>query len=117
MIVNKVDKRVKANTDDVIKYQIVTYCFFNNIKITDSDLEFLKELAKNNGVDLKDLCQQLSDKKIFKTEQSARNAITKAEKKNLIVKDGNRGKKIYLSDELKVQSEGTILLDIKVLSV
>ena len=30
-IVNKVDKRVKVTKDAIIKYQIVTYCFLNDI--------------------------------------------------------------------------------------
>ena len=43
-IVNKVEKRVKINRDNVIKFQIITYCFMNDIQISASDLN----LAANN---------------------------------------------------------------------
>ena len=38
-IVNKVNKKVKMSRDDVIKYQILTHCFLNDIQISNSDLE------------------------------------------------------------------------------
>ena len=33
-IVNKVDLKMKVDIDLSIKYQIITYCFFNNILIS-----------------------------------------------------------------------------------
>ena len=30
-VVTKVDKKVKLSNFDIIKYQILTYCFLNNI--------------------------------------------------------------------------------------
>ncbi len=46
-IVNKVNKKVKMSKDEVIKYQILTHCFLNNIQISKSDLNCLSELAKS----------------------------------------------------------------------
>jgi hypothetical protein len=43
--------------------------------------------------------------------------LTKAEKKNLIKKEGKNKKKIYINPELKVHARGNILLDFKFLSV
>ena len=42
-IVNRVNKKVKTSKDEVIKYQILTYCFLNNIQISNSDLNCLTE--------------------------------------------------------------------------
>ena len=116
-VVNKVDKRVKTSKDEVIKYQILTYCFLNNIQISLSDLNCLTELAKKGRKELTSFCTYISKKNIFKSSQSCRNAIAKAEKKKLIVKDGSNKKTIYLNDNMNIQTEGTILLDYKILGV
>ena len=114
-IVNKVDFKLKVDLDISIKYQIVTHCFFNNILISNSDLEFLSVLAKNPNIEIAKFCILLTNLSIFKSAQSARNAISKAEKKTLIEKKGNNKKTIYLNKNINVQSKGLVLLDYKIL--
>lgn len=114
-IVNKVDLKMKVDIDLSIKYQIITYCFFNNILISNSDLKFLAELSKNKDIELTKFCLKLVEDKIFKSPQSARNAISKAERKKLIVKKGNNKKTISLEKNINVQIEGLVLLDYKIL--
>ena len=116
-VVNKVDKRVKTSRNLVIKYQILTYCFLNKIQISNSDLNCLAELAKKGRKELTSFCQYISKKGIFKSSQSCRNALAKAEKKKLIIKDGSNKKTIYLNQDINVQTEGTILLDYKILGI
>ena len=114
-IVNKVDKKIRTSLNDTIKYQILTHCFFNKIQISSADLECLCELAKNDNVDIPAFCKMITDLKIFKSPQSARNSITKAEKKNLLIKTGVNRKTISLSKDIKVQTTGIVLLDFKIL--
>ena len=114
-VVNKVEQKVKVSLLQVIKYQILTYCFFNDIHISKSELDLLAELSKNPGVELPVFCKSVTDKKIFKSQQSARNAISKAEKKKLLNKEGKNKKNIYIAEDMNVQSEGLVLLDIKIL--
>tara|TARA_R100001015_G_C4634888_1_gene202538 strand:+ start:4211 stop:4582 length:372 start_codon:yes stop_codon:yes gene_type:complete len=116
-IVNKVDIKVKMSKDEVVKYQILTYCFLNNLLISNSDLNCLCELAKEGEVELTSFCSLISDKKIFKSSQSCRNALAKAEKKNLIIKKGSNKKTIVINPDMNIQTEGTILLDSKILGV
>lgn len=117
MKVKKVEKKVKTSKDEVIKYQILTYCFLNEIQISLSDLLCLTELAKLESCELTKFCSFISDKKIFKSPQSCRNAITKASKKELLVKTGVNKKIIKLNPKIEIQTEGTILLDYKLLGV
>jgi hypothetical protein len=114
-IVNKVEKKVKTTKDNVIKYQIITYCFFNDIQISSSDLDCLAELANNKDIELTKFCDLITEKQIFKSSQSARNAVTKASKKLLISKTGKNKKTIRLSDRMSVQNDGVIFLDFKIL--
>ena len=80
-LVNKVDKRIKISKDDVIKYQIITYCFLNNIQISKADLECLTELAKLKSIELNKFCTIISEKQIFKSPQSCRKCNSKIKKK------------------------------------
>jgi len=114
-IVTNVDLKLKVDISQTIKYQIITYCFFNDIYINHSDLNLLGELAHNGKVELSKFCQLITIKNIFKSEQSARNAINKAEKKKLLIKDGTNKKVIYINKDMNVQSQGLVLLNIKVL--
>jgi hypothetical protein len=116
-LVNKVDKKVKMSRDEVIKFQILTHCFLNDIQISNSDLNCLAELAKEGRKELTSFCDLISKKNIFKSSQSARNAITKAEKKKLVIKNGSNKKIIYINQDLNVQTEGLILLDYKILGI
>lgn len=114
-IVNKVEKRIKTTMEEVVKYQILTHCFFNRIQLSESDLDCLTELAQNKDVELTKFCELITSKGIFKSTQSARNAITKASKKSLISKKGKSKKTIRLNDSLAIQNEGVIFLDFKIL--
>jgi len=114
-LVNKVDLKLQVDLDVSIKYQIVTYCFFNETLISNSDLKFLSELGKAGKIELTKFCTDLVKQNIFKSSQSARNAITKAEKKGLLTKQGVNKKTITLNKAINVQTDGLVLLDYKVL--
>jgi hypothetical protein len=114
-IVNKVNFQIQTDMDTCIKYQILTYCFFKNVLISNSDLKFLMELSKNNKIELTQFCNMLVDMDIFKSPQSARNAITKAEKKQLLIKNGINKKTISINKSINVQTNSLVLLDYKVL--
>ena len=116
-VVKKVDLKLKINLDKCIMYQIMSYCFFKDIIISNSDLKFLKELAKEDTIELTKFCLSLVDKDIFKSAQSARNAITKASKKDLLVKVGNNKKTISINKNMNIQNEGLVLLDYKILGL
>jgi|TARA_R110002020_G_scaffold17044_16_gene60330 hypothetical protein len=114
-LVNKVDLKLKVDLDQSIMYQIMTYCFFKDIVITNSDLKFLMELSKRDNIELTKFCIELVNKNIFKSPQSARNAITKAAKKGLLEKKGNNKKTISINKDMDIQNSGLVLLDYKIL--
>lgn len=116
-LVNQVDKRVQLNQWDIVKYQILTHCYLNKIIVSDAELNCLTYLASEGDQELTAFCSKAHIKKIFSSVQSVRNCLTKAEKKNLIRKEGKNKKKIFINPEIKVQTNGTILLDFKFLSL
>jgi len=116
-LVNQVQKRVKMPKWDVVKFQILVHCYINRITMSDSDLNCLTLLSLNQPIELTEFCYDASSEEswIFKSPQTVRNCINKAEKNNLVVKDLENKKIISLNPNLKVQTEGTVLLDYKFL--
>jgi hypothetical protein len=116
-LVNQVQKRVKMPKWDVVKFQVLTHCYINRITMSESDLDCLTLLSFNQPIELSNFCLDASSEEdwIFKSPQTVRNSINKAEKNGLIVKDTDNKKLIMLNPNLKVQTNGTILLDYKFL--
>jgi hypothetical protein len=116
-LVNQVQKRVRMPKWDIVKFQILTHCYINRVTMSDSDLDCLTLLSFNQPIELSNFCLDASAEEdwIFKSPQTVRNSINKSEKNGLIVKDLNNKKIIMLNPNLKIQTEGVILLDFKFL--
>lgn len=114
-VVNQVQKKVKINKWDIVKYQIITHCYLNKIILSNSDLDCLTLLALNQPIELSNFCSDASaeDDSIFKSPQSVRNSLNKSEKYKLIIKDPKNKKMILLNPNLKIQIKGSVLLDYK----
>jgi uncharacterized ubiquitin-like protein YukD len=116
-LVNQVDKRVKMSQWEIVKFQLLTHCYLYKITVSENDLDCLTLLAIEGEAELTSFCSKAFDLNIFSSIQTVRNCLTKVAKKNLIKKEGKNKKKIYLNPELKVHSQGNILLDFKFLSI
>ena len=116
-IVNQVDKRMRMDTWQIVKYQILTHCYLYNIQVSEADLDCLTYLAIEGEQELTSFCIKAHARNIFSSTQSVRNCLTKAEKKNLIVKEGKNKKKININPIMNVHSKGNVLLDYKFLSI
>lgn len=116
-LVNQIDKRGKMSKFDIVKYQILTHCFINKIKISEAALDCLTFLAIEGDQELTSFCNKAHTHKIFSSIQSVRNCLTRAEKKELIIKEGKNKKKIYVNPSMKIHCVGNIFLDFKFLSV
>jgi hypothetical protein len=114
-IVNQVQKKVRISKWQIVKYQILTHCYLNNIIVSNSDLDCLTLLSFNQPIELSNFCLDASSEEdsIFKSPQSVRNSLNKSEKNKLIIKDAKNKKLILLNPSLKIQTNGKILLDYK----
>lgn len=116
-VVNQVDKIAKLGKRAAVQFQILTHCFLSGIVLSPSELECISILAETDDVDLNSFCSYINEQGIFKSAQSARNAIAKAEKNKLVIKQGKSKKKIWVNPDIKIQTKGNILLNYKFLSV
>jgi hypothetical protein len=134
--VNLVEKKTKMNHTDIIKFQLMTYCFIYGKRLSDSELNCLSLLGAYGEYELGDFCllpeisneetrnrlgssyeKLVHGKGIFSSAQTVRNFLSKAEKLNLIIKEGKNTKTIKINPNLKVQTEGNIVLDYKIIHV
>jgi len=111
--IQKVEQRVRLGKTDIIKYQLLTYCFLNRIPVAEGELECLALLANKGPQELGNFCNQAAVAKIYASAQTARNSLIKSEKKGLALKEGKTRKRIMLNPNIKLQTAGNILLDFK----
>lgn len=125
--VHLVDKRSALNLSDIIRFQIITHCYLTKIVLSDLDYECLTNLGMSGEMELTLFCSTMAEKRLNEklksikvkgktpapSPQTIRNALIKLEKEGLIYKDGSGRKKIKLHPDLKIQTEGNILLDYK----
>lgn len=114
--VNQVIKKGVMTKWEVVKYQLLTYCFIKKLHVSDAEMDCLVLLAIDDD-DLNVLCKKACEMNIFKTPQSVRNSLNKLEKKNLISKKGKNKKKLSINEEVGIVKDGNILLNYNFLSV
>jgi hypothetical protein len=113
-IVNQVRKTVKMDLWSIVKFQLAVHCHLKGLNVSDLDLSCVTFLALSGETELTEFCENATRNNIFSSPQSVRNAITKAEKKNLLKKNGRNRK---LNPDLDIQIQGNILLDYKFVRV
>tara|TARA_R110000772_G_scaffold116820_1_gene221991 strand:+ start:734 stop:1114 length:381 start_codon:yes stop_codon:yes gene_type:complete len=117
-LVNQVQKKVRLAKWEIVKFQILTHCYISRITMSEADLNCLTLLSFNEPIELSNFCLDASSEEdwIFKSPQTVRNSINKAEKNGLVIKDESNKKLIRVNPNLKVQTKGVILLDYKLIS-
>jgi hypothetical protein len=116
--VNRIEKKAVMPKWDLIKFQILTYCYLNRITISEAEIECLTLLSLNQPAVLTEFCFDVSEETpwIFKSSQSVRNAINKCYKKGLVIKDSKDKKIISLNPKLQVITTSPILYELKFLA-
>ncbi len=115
----QIERKYVFNNDwDLIKYQILTYCYTFGHIVSDADLNCLTLLAISGEQDLSSFCGLVDSNNIFKGTQSARNCIRKCELKGLIVKtsNGKSKRKIKINPKIDLYIGKKVLLTFKIIS-
>lgn len=115
--------------EDIIKYQIITHCYINHISLSTTDMDCLVMLGGFGKIELTEFCKVVADKRADEklkewnndkskrrpesSPQTVRNAILKLEKLGLIIKAPEGKRIVTLNPNMKIQTQGNILLDFK----
>jgi hypothetical protein len=126
MEVNRVQKKIRVSSYDVVKYQIITeLIFFKKEHLIPSDIELLTLLALWGPIELGKFCNAAA-KKLYKNiemeefsvrAQNVRNSMAKLEKRSIIEKINNGKRQIQISTSLNIYGKGNVLLDYNILAV
>lgn len=126
MEVNKIHKKLRVSSYDIVKYQLITeLIFFRNEHMIQSDIELLTLLVLWGPIDLGAFCSKAS-KELYKDalpeefsirSQNVRNRLVKLEKRGMITKTKIGKKVIHINPVLNIHGKGNILLDYNLLAI
>lgn len=113
IVVNKWKREQYMDMRSIIHFQLLVHCHLMGIKMSPERLNCLTLIGMQGKLPLKPFTVTLAELGIFASPQSARNIIDSMEQEKLLVKEGTYRKDIYLHPDMKIQSKGNILLEIK----
>lgn len=116
MLANKLSKIIEIDRLKNVSYQLITHFFTENINVSNAGITILALLAIGGKQPLKEFCRNIHTKGIYSSEQSVRNILDDFEDMNLIIKEGKKSKQIGINPNIKLITEGNILLDFKILT-
>jgi hypothetical protein len=124
-----VEKKVRMSKEDIIRYQIITHCYINHIELSTTDIDCLVWLGSFGKIELTEFCKKVADLRLDEklkeweanrskkrpeaSPQTIRNSVFKLEKMGLIQKEPVGKRVISLNYQMKIQTQGNILLDFK----
>lgn len=126
MEVNRVQKKIRVSSYDVVKYQIITeLIFFKKEHLIPTDIELLTLLALWGPIELGKFCNAAAKKLYTNIEmeefsvraQNVRNRMAKLEKRGIVQKINNGKRQIQINTSLDIYGKGNILLDYNILAV
>ena len=110
-------KTLTMDKPEIIRFQLMVHCYVQKIpNISPALLDCLTLLGQHGSTGLISFCETLTEKGIFRSTQSSRNAVVRLQDRNLIVKEGKSKKNISLNPDLMIQNSGNVLVDIKCFS-
>lgn len=116
----KVDKVVRLNKLEIIRYQLMHHCFMKKIRLSDSELSCLSLLGQLGQVRLSEFNKIASSKaggNILGSPIAIASCLSKIERTGLFVKKNNGKKVIFLNPDLNIQTEGNIIINLKLVKL
>lgn len=116
-----VQTKVWMNTLEVVEWQIMHYCFVQDVPINRTELKLLALLGAisdpANKVRVTAFCEKAVDKKILMSTQAVNTAMHKLYRTGLFIKEGGGKKFIYLNPKLNILSKGNFVINLMVIKL
>lgn len=113
--VNLIQKKIVADKNEIILFQIMLYCFLHKISLSDNEMRCIEDLSIVGESDLSEYCMDASEKNFFKSPQSVRNFLCKAEGYGLVKKEGGSKKKVSVSESIGIETKGNIIINLNMI--
>jgi len=115
--VKVIDTKAQLTRSEMIKFQLVMYCHFKKMVLSEAEYNCLTLLGGLGRYELTEFCTIAASHNIFKNTQTVRNCLVNMEKKGLILKEGKSKKKISIHDDLNLHSNHSALLSYRILYI
>lgn len=116
----KVDKVIRLDKLEIIKYQLMHHCFINKIRLSDTELNCLSLLGQLGQIRLSEFSKVASSKaggNILGSPIAVASCLSKIERSGLFLKKNNGKKIIYLNPKLEIQTDGNIIINLKLIKL
>lgn len=112
-----VDKKVRLDIFDIVRYQIIHYCFINRIRLNDTEINLLALMGEVGKIKMQDFGRLATKRSIVGSAAVGLNALMKLERSDLFIKEGHGKKIVYLNPKLNVFSEGSIVINLRLIKL
>ena len=99
---------------DIIRFQIINYCFINDINLSPNQIRTLTLLGEWGEINISTFCQQISDLEIYSSAQTVRNFIIDSIKTGIVIRQGKGEKLISITKDVELLNSGNIIIHLKV---
>jgi hypothetical protein len=114
---SEVNKTVQTDLFGIVKFQIMTHCFVNDIFLNKTELDCLTLLGCKGKIRQLEFCALATDMKLLGSPTAVANCLARVSRSNLFLKEGGGKKQIFLNPALNIQTEGNIVLNYKFVSL
>ena len=111
-----VEQRLGMDLHNLIKFQLVNYCFVNDRHLSPNQLKTLTFLAEWGEMNISDFCKEISDMEIYSSEQTVRNFVLDCIKDGIIIRKGKgaKAKLIEITPLAELLCEGNIVIKMNI---
>lgn len=112
----QIEKIIKMDMFEIVKFQLITHCFVERIKLNETQLNVLSLLGVCGEIAMLDFYKLVNDKGYLNGDTAVNNCLRQIERSNLFIKKKGlkQGKNVYLNPDIGLVSEGSILLNYKI---
>lgn len=111
----KVDKKINVDEFELVKFQLLTHCFVEKLRLTETELNVMALLGTQKQIRLTHFCRLVVEKEFLGSEISVNNCLSKLERTEIFLKKGVGKKIICLNPILNIVHEGTVILDVRLI--
>lgn len=112
-----VNKNITLSKFEIVKYQLIHYCFINKIWLGETELNCLSLLGECGPIQMTDFWQLVVDKEVLKHPIGVNNVLRRLQDKKLVIKQKSGKKVVLLNPDLNIQSDGDIVINLKLIKL
>lgn len=113
----KISKTIQLTQTEMIRYQLIHYCFMKNIRLNNTQINCLTLLGELGTTPLRKFCQLAADQKILANSTAVQNCLYQMDGKGVYVKKKQDRLVVFLDPSLNILTEGSILIELKLITI